>query len=98
MNRRRYIAGRLGQMMVTLAILAVLIFYMIRLIPGDPALTMLGIQATPDAVEQLRQSLDTLSDEVSAVAGALESVQAVDPGAVTGEPAAARSTLPERSG
>ena len=43
MNRRRYIAGRLVQMMVTLAILAVLIFYMIRLIPGDPALTMLGI-------------------------------------------------------
>jgi len=56
-NRRRYIAGRLVQMMVTLAILAVLIFYMIRLIPGDPALTMLGIQATPDAVEQLRHHL-----------------------------------------
>jgi DNA repair exonuclease SbcCD ATPase subunit len=50
------------------------------------------------AVEQLRQSLDTLSDEVSAVAGALESVQAVDPGAVTGVRSATRSTLPERSG
>jgi peptide/nickel transport system permease protein len=57
MNRRRYIAGRLGQMMVTLAVLAVLVFYMIRLIPGDPAVTMLGIQATPDAVEQLRHQL-----------------------------------------
>ena len=54
MNRRGYIAGRLAQMALTLAILAVLIFYMIRLIPGDPVLTMLGIQATPDAVQQLR--------------------------------------------
>ena len=35
------------------------------------------------AAERLRQSLDTLSSEVSAVAGALESVQAVDAGAVT---------------
>lgn len=34
------------------------------------------------AAERLRQSLDTLSSEVSAVAGALESVQAVDAGPV----------------
>jgi hypothetical protein len=34
------------------------------------------------AAERLRQSLDTLSSEVSAVAGALESVQAVDVGAL----------------
>jgi|AmaraimetFIIA100_FD_contig_121_156266_length_2945_multi_3_in_0_out_0_2 peptide/nickel transport system permease protein len=57
MNRRAYITGRLAQMSVTFAILAVLIFYMIRLIPGDPALTMLGIQATPDAVAQLRHQM-----------------------------------------
>jgi peptide/nickel transport system permease protein len=57
MNRRGYIAGRLAQMAVTLAVLAVLVFYMIRLIPGDPVLTMLGIQATPDAVAQLRHQL-----------------------------------------
>jgi len=35
------------------------------------------------AADRLRQSLDTLSSEVSAVAGALESVQAVDAGAVS---------------
>jgi peptide/nickel transport system permease protein len=57
MNRRGYIAGRIGQMVVTFAMLAVLIFYMIRLIPGDPAITMLGIQATPDAVAELRHHL-----------------------------------------
>ncbi|HLJ61487.1 MAG TPA: ABC transporter permease [bacterium] len=57
MNRRGYIVGRLGQMAVTFAVLAVLIFYMIRLIPGDPAITMLGIQATPDSVQELRHHL-----------------------------------------
>jgi hypothetical protein len=50
------------------------------------------------AAEQLRRSLDTLSDEVSAVAGALESVQSVDPGAVAAPPAETRSSVPERSG
>jgi DNA repair exonuclease SbcCD ATPase subunit len=51
------------------------------------------------AVERLREGLDTLSSEVSAVASALESVQAVDPG-VTGsseQPAAGRSSVAERS-
>ena len=57
MNRRGYIAGRLAQMTVTLAVLAVLVFYMIRLIPGDPVITMLGIQATPDSVAALRHQL-----------------------------------------
>jgi len=47
------------------------------------------------AADRLRQSLDTLSSEVSAVAGALESVQAVDAGAVSpaeSRPANARLT------
>ena len=49
------------------------------------------------AAEHLRQSLDTLSSEVSAVAGALESVQAVDAGAVpTPEPRVDDARIPER--
>lgn len=49
------------------------------------------------AAERLRQSLDTLSGEVSAVAGALESVQAVDAGAVpTAAPPASDARIPER--
>jgi hypothetical protein len=49
------------------------------------------------AAERLRQSLDTLSSEVSAVAGALESVQAVDAGAVpTPEPRSPDARVPER--
>jgi chromosome segregation ATPase len=49
------------------------------------------------AAERLRQSLDTLSGEVSAVAGALESVQAVDAGAVPAPaPSVPDARLPER--
>ena len=49
------------------------------------------------AADRLRQSLDTLSSEVSAVAGALESVQAVDAGAVpTPEARPPEARLPER--
>lgn len=49
------------------------------------------------ATERLRQSLDTLSGEVSAVAGALESVQAVDAGVVSStEPRAAERVREQR--
>ena len=49
------------------------------------------------AADRLRESLDTLSSEVSAVAGALESVQAVDAGTVpTSEPRVSDARVPER--
>jgi DNA repair exonuclease SbcCD ATPase subunit len=50
------------------------------------------------AADRLRESLDTLSSEVSAVAEALESVQAVDAGAVSpAEPSVPDARVPERS-
>ena len=49
------------------------------------------------AADRLRQSLDTLSSEVSAVAGALESVQAVDAAAVPAPaPPTPDARVPER--
>ena len=49
------------------------------------------------AADRLRESLDTLSSEVSAVAGALESVQAVDAGTMpTPEPRVSDARVPER--
>lgn len=36
---------------------SVLVFALIRLIPGDPAITMLGERATPEAVELIRERL-----------------------------------------
>lgn len=57
MGRSAYILNRLFQMIPTVIVLAILVFLMIRLIPGDPAVTMLGIQATPDRVQELRHHL-----------------------------------------
>jgi len=57
MDRGAYIVGRLLQMVPVLAVLAVLVFMMIRLIPGDPAVTLLGVEATADKVQALRQHL-----------------------------------------
>lgn len=57
MGRQRYITSRILQMFPTIGVLLILIFLMIRLIPGDPAVTMLGVQATPERVEELRKHL-----------------------------------------
>src|ERR1700676_2774512 len=57
MDRSAYILGRLLQMVPVLAVLAVLVFMMIRLIPGDPAVTLLGVEATADKVQELRTHL-----------------------------------------
>jgi peptide/nickel transport system permease protein len=57
MDRGAYIVGRLLQMVPVLTVLAVLVFLMIRLIPGDPAVTLLGVEATPAKVAALREHL-----------------------------------------
>ncbi|HVC32836.1 MAG TPA: ABC transporter permease [Chloroflexota bacterium] len=57
MQRRTYTIHRVIQMIPTLVILAILIFLMIRAIPGDPAVTLLGVQATPENVAVMRHHL-----------------------------------------
>ncbi len=57
MGRTAYVLNRLIQMIPTLVVLAVLIFLMIRAIPGDPAITLLGVQATPEKVAEMRDHL-----------------------------------------
>lgn len=50
----KYVARRLLGMAAVLAIVAVLVFLITRLAPGDPAAVMLGDQATPDDIAHLR--------------------------------------------
>lgn len=57
MDRSAYILGRLLQMIPVLTVLAILVFLMIRLIPGDPAITMLGVLADAAKVKELREHL-----------------------------------------
>jgi peptide/nickel transport system permease protein len=51
----RYLGRRLLGMAAVLFIVAVLVFLITRLAPGDPAAIMLGDQATPEDVAQLRK-------------------------------------------
>ena len=53
----RFILKRVLYLAPTLFIVAVLVFLMMHLIPGDPALVILGQDATPQAVAELRRDL-----------------------------------------
>lgn len=57
MNSLNYILKRILQMIPVLILISILIFLMIRLIPGDPARLMLGEKATNASIEALRQKL-----------------------------------------
>jgi peptide/nickel transport system permease protein len=52
-----FLAGRLVSLAITLALASLVIFAMLEIVPGDPARLMLGINATQDAVDALRQQM-----------------------------------------
>ncbi len=52
-----YITRRLLSFIPSLLAISILVFFMIHLVPGDPAQTMLGVDATPEAVRNLREML-----------------------------------------
>jgi peptide/nickel transport system permease protein len=57
MSRGQYIARRLAQMIPVVFGITVIVFVMIRAIPGDPAVTMLGEKATDAKIELMREKL-----------------------------------------
>ena len=54
MDRLSYVGRRLLQMVPVALGVTILVFFMVHLIPGDPARTMLGARATDQSVAQLR--------------------------------------------
>ncbi|MCI1881106.1 MAG: ABC transporter permease [Sporolactobacillus sp.] len=52
-----YIARRFFLMIIILFLVSLIVFGLINVIPGDPALMMLGQEATPQALAALRKSL-----------------------------------------
>ena len=54
---RRYVLRRIASVAVTLLFVSLLVFVVVRVLPGDPALVMLGTEASPDAVAALRGKL-----------------------------------------
>lgn len=53
----RYALTRLASLALSLAAASLVIFLLMEIVPGDPAATMLGMNATPEAVAALRAEL-----------------------------------------
>jgi peptide/nickel transport system permease protein len=51
----RYTLRRLGQMVIVLALMSVLIFLLVKIIPGDPARELLGERASQESVDALHR-------------------------------------------
>ena len=52
-----YLLRRIVQMAPVLFLLTLFVFFLVRLVPGDPAAVMLGNRATPENVARLRQQM-----------------------------------------
>nr|MBA3276803.1 ABC transporter permease [Chloroflexia bacterium] len=52
-----YAARRIAQFLPTMFVVSILVFAMVRAIPGNPADVLMGPQATPDQVDALEQSM-----------------------------------------
>jgi ABC-type dipeptide/oligopeptide/nickel transport system permease component len=57
MGELRYILKKLAVFLLTLFVISALVFVAFQVIPGDPAVNMLGTQATPEKLEALREEL-----------------------------------------
>lgn len=57
MQRINYILVRLLQLIPVALGITIILFFVVRLIPGDPAIIRLGIRATPEAVENFRRQM-----------------------------------------
>jgi len=54
---QRYLLERSVQLVLVLFFLSIIVFTIVRLIPGDPAAVMLGTEATPQAMAQIRREM-----------------------------------------
>jgi len=54
---QRYVVRRVAALAATLVFVSLLVFAVVRVLPGDPALIILGLEANPDSVARVRQEL-----------------------------------------
>src|SRR3569832_2372816 len=52
-----YLLGRVGSLIVSLLVASIVIFLILEVVPGDPAQFMLGLNARPDTLANLRAQL-----------------------------------------
>ena len=51
----RYIVRRLLETIPLMIIISIFVFMFIHILPGDPARTMAGVEATPEEIEAIRE-------------------------------------------
>jgi peptide/nickel transport system permease protein len=54
---RRYLLRKLAAFLVTLLFVSALVFVVVRVLPGDPALVIMGTEGSPEAVARLREAM-----------------------------------------
>jgi peptide/nickel transport system permease protein len=54
---RRYVLRRVAALVATLFFVSVLVFVVIRVLPGDPAALIMGLEGSPEATERLREAM-----------------------------------------
>ncbi|HSE95993.1 MAG TPA: ABC transporter permease [Methylomirabilota bacterium] len=54
---RRFVLRRLAALAATVFVVSVVVFTVIRILPGDPALLIMGTEASPEAAAALRRSM-----------------------------------------
>ena len=54
---RRFILRRVAALAATLFFVSILVFVVIRVLPGDPALIIMGTEASPEAAARLREAM-----------------------------------------
>jgi len=59
MDLLRFFGRRLGRLLLTVFIISTLVFFVIRIIPGDPAMIIAGMDAAPQDVQAIRVKLGT---------------------------------------
>jgi len=54
-----FVLRRFGRLLLTVLLISTIIFFVIRVIPGDPALVIAGIDATKEDIQAIRAQLGT---------------------------------------
>ena len=54
---RRFVLRRVAALAVTLLFVSLLVFVVVRVLPGDPALIIVGTEGSAEAAERIRESL-----------------------------------------
>ncbi|MGN5235902.1 ABC transporter permease [Rhodococcus sp. SJ-3] len=75
-----YALRRIPSALVVLAVGSVLIFALLRLVPGDPAMVLAGPDAPPEAIDALRAELGLTGSPIAQYFSWLSGIVTLDPG------------------